>query len=545
MGVLRVRLMFLLLIMYSQAVWSQTLIDVEVYGLHQQVTRQIKNNDTLFTGDSFQISIKSSKKQNIFAFIKDTKGVFSRLDSDKKDSYVISSGEVFHYPGRDHWFRLDRATGVETLYFISGDVDQCSQEVVNNLTDESVRVVTERGVCQVKTIAINHINNDFSILSKQTTRGVQNVEFDDTDELLKRFEANYQRYDDKDTSMFIDVAKSLPNHALSNKPESVRGIKEVHLFKEISPSVVLIATEDGIGTGSVINREGDVVTNWHVVDGYEKVAVVFKPATRRSLQKSDLLVADVIRVDEVSDLALIRVREMPGNIKPIEFGDSGEIDVGEDVHAIGHPNGNEWSYTRGYISSLRYDYEWKYDSRKQHKASLVIQTQTPINPGNSGGPLLSSDGKLIGVNSFIAKGEGLNYAVSINDVSQFMKRTDNRKAELIQTEEDVLSEELGFKVISIRELDVNEDGVIDHAVDIDANENGVIDNVILRDGSTGRVFFIEDSDENGVPEKMYYDTDGNGEIDEALLDSDGDGEFDIIAKDKDEDGEYDSYTPIK
>jgi len=100
-----------------------------------------------------------------------------------------------------------------------------------------------------------------------------------------------------------------------------------------------------------------------------------------------------------------------------------------DVHAIGHPIGETWTYTTGIISQYRQAYEWqaKNDPIK-HKAN-IIQTQTPINPGNSGGPLLSDSGNLIGVNSFAAGGEGLNYAVSVDEVRRFLARTDNRVAQ--------------------------------------------------------------------------------------------------------------------
>ena len=111
---------------------------------------------------------------------------------------------------------------------------------------------------------------------------------------------------------------------------------------------------------------------------------------------------------------------MPRDTKPIVLGSEFDIQVGADVHAIGHPTGEAWTYTKGFISQYRKDYEWR-DEEGSHKAS-VIQTQTPINPGNSGGPLLSDDGKLIGVNAFKAKGEALNFAISIADVQAFLAK---------------------------------------------------------------------------------------------------------------------------
>ena len=94
-------------------------------------------------------------------------------------------------------------------------------------------------------------------------------------------------------------------------------------------------------------------------------------------------------------------------------------DVGSDVHAIGHPGSLSWTYTKGYVSQIRKNYKWNYE-KTLHEAS-IIQTQTPISPGNSGGPLISSEGELLGVNSFKAQGENLNFAVTSLEVINFLK----------------------------------------------------------------------------------------------------------------------------
>ena len=97
-----------------------------------------------------------------------------------------------------------------------------------------------------------------------------------------------------------------------------------------------------------------------------------------------------------------------------------------DVHAIGHPTGEAWTYTTGVISQYRQAYEWQVeDDPIKHRAD-IIQTQTPINPGSSGGPLFGDSSSLIGVNSFKAGGEGLNFAVSVDEVRKFLARSGNR-----------------------------------------------------------------------------------------------------------------------
>ena len=209
-----------------------------------------------------------------------------------------------------------------------------------------------------------------------------------------------------------------------------RGVKDAALFKTIAPSVVLIVSKDGMGTGSVINSSGEILTNWHVVGMNKEVSVIFKPERdTQKISKSDMRLAQVIKIDQESDLALVKVIEVPKTVRPIKLGSDNDIAIGLDVHAIGHPRGESWTYTKGVISQFRNDYRWSGGQAEiLHKAN-VIQTQTPINPGNSGGPLLLDNGVLIGVNSFKATdSEALNFSVSIGDVKEFLSRNSSRFA---------------------------------------------------------------------------------------------------------------------
>src|SRR5262249_1939909 len=105
------------------------------------------------------------------------------------------------------------------------------------------------------------------------------------------------------------------------------------------------------------------------------------------------------------------------------------------VAAIGHPEGQSWTYTKGIVSQIRPDFAWSTGQGESHRAT-VIQTQTPINPGNSGGPLLSDDGRIVGINSFRAtEGEGLNFAVSAKDISAFLNNQADGMAALQSCDE--------------------------------------------------------------------------------------------------------------
>ncbi len=219
-------------------------------------------------------------------------------------------------------------------------------------------------------------------------------------------------------------------HSVSEEDEGgiTRGSSDVNLFKKYSSAVVFIdsnpgSDEGGIGSGAVISADGKIITNWHVVGANKTVGVIFKPRDKgKQITADDIRIAKVIRVNTISDLALLQVHAMPTHVTPFSLGSLADIDVGLDVHAIGHPYGATWTYTKGLISQYREDYVWRSDAKFNHQAS-VIQTQTPINPGNSGGPLILDGGQLVGINSFgIPDAQGLNYAVSVEEIKKFLKQ---------------------------------------------------------------------------------------------------------------------------
>lgn len=211
---------------------------------------------------------------------------------------------------------------------------------------------------------------------------------------------------------------------------NTRSVQDAALFKNIAPSVVLIVTKDALGSGTIIGNKGEILTNWHVVGGYSEVGVILKPASNtQKISSSDIRRAQVIKIDQVSDLALLKLVEAPSDRQPVKLGDDSDINIGADVHAIGHPNGEAWTYTKGIISQYRNDFPWTDGPKSIKHVADVIQTQTPINPGNSGGPLLTDNGRLVGVNSFKEmKSEGLNFAVSVDDVKTFLASNRSRIA---------------------------------------------------------------------------------------------------------------------
>src|ERR1700730_2378515 len=134
-----------------------------------------------------------------------------------------------------------------------------------------------------------------------------------------------------------------------------------------------------------------------MVTGYRQVNVIFKPTDPFGKPyNDDMVAAQVIKTDTMHDLALLKPKAvLPSHsINPITVAPQDNIEIGADVHAIGHPTGEVWTYTTGIVSQIRPDYEWKGSPQDVQHRATVIQTQTPINPANSGGPLLSDDGRL-------------------------------------------------------------------------------------------------------------------------------------------------------
>jgi len=203
--------------------------------------------------------------------------------------------------------------------------------------------------------------------------------------------------------------------------ENTRGSKEIAIYQKVAPAVVIVATNSSYGSGSIVDREGHVITNWHVVKDDPEVIVIFKPKGSAELTKELAFSALVEKTDPVSDLALLKIKTPPKNLTRLPLGDASTLSVGQDVYAIGHPSGEIWTYTKGIISQIRPVYEWRTPEGSVHRAK-IIQTQTPINPGSSGGPLIDDRGTLIGINSFQRPGEGLNYSVSVDEIITFLTR---------------------------------------------------------------------------------------------------------------------------
>jgi S1-C subfamily serine protease len=183
------------------------------------------------------------------------------------------------------------------------------------------------------------------------------------------------------------------------------------VYERVSPAVVSIQAmkidkarpqrrfETVVGSGVVIERDGHVLTNAHVVDGAASLSV--------TLDTRERVPARILGLDPVLDLALLRL-ESPAGLTPAKLGDSASLKVGEEVVAIGNPIGLDQTMTRGIVSGLNRLLPGISDQP-------MIQTDAPINPGNSGGPLVDRCGNVVGINTFISEdAQSIGFAVPVN-----------------------------------------------------------------------------------------------------------------------------------
>jgi S1-C subfamily serine protease len=218
---------------------------------------------------------------------------------------------------------------------------------------------------------------------------------------------------------------ALPTRAVSDSGDGGRTVADI--YKQEGAGVVFVVaqqeassetspfgTPDGggeaTGSGFVVDKDGTIVTNAHVVGEAEDVQVRFK-------EDGDLVDAKVVGKDPSTDVAVLKVDPSDADLQPLPLGSSGDTQVGDAVVAIGNPFGYTRSVTTGIVSAK----QRQITAPNGFSIENVIQTDAAINPGNSGGPLLDAEGRVIGINSQIATGGsqgsvGIGFAVPIDTV---------------------------------------------------------------------------------------------------------------------------------
>lgn len=209
------------------------------------------------------------------------------------------------------------------------------------------------------------------------------------------------------------------------QPFSSEEMNTIAVFEKASQSVVYITNRtvrrelwslntfevpQGSGSGFIWDRQGHIVTNYHVIQGADSIQVVMDDQSSYE--------AEVIGIDLDHDLAVLKIKVEPHRLHPVEIGSSQNLRVGQGVLAIGNPFGLDHTLTTGVVSALGRNIK----SINDRTIEDVIQTDAAINPGNSGGPLLNNSGHLIGVNTQIISPSGafagIGFAVPVDIIKR-------------------------------------------------------------------------------------------------------------------------------
>jgi len=193
----------------------------------------------------------------------------------------------------------------------------------------------------------------------------------------------------------------------------------------------------GVGSGFILDTNGDIVTNRHVVQGATKVTVTMNDGKEYP--------AHVVGKDAQTDVAVVRLDKAPASLVVARLGDSDKLEVGEWVVAVGSPLGLEQTVTAGIVSGK--GRPGKYVQMSGNRVRGYIQTDAKINPGNSGGPLVNLEGEVVGVNTLIQVGAGgaYGFAIPVNEVK--------RVVQLLIKEGRVRYPYLGLMLTSVKDLD--------------------------------------------------------------------------------------------
>ncbi|GAC1507371.1 MAG: trypsin-like peptidase domain-containing protein [Terriglobales bacterium] len=209
----------------------------------------------------------------------------------------------------------------------------------------------------------------------------------------------------------VEITEAASGEALETEEQN-----NISVYKKNISSVVNVTSravtfdffnglvpQEGQGSGFIIDKEGHILTNYHVIANARQVEVTLLPRKK--------LPATVVGTDRSHDLAIIQIKEP--NLTPMVLGDSRNLQVGQKVYAIGNPFGLSGTLTRGIVSSIR-----SVQEPDGMTIDEAIQTDAAINPGNSGGPLLNWHGEVIGINTMIAssvgQSAGIGFAIPIN-----------------------------------------------------------------------------------------------------------------------------------
>ena len=434
-------------------------IKIDATSFHNNKPYPTYSHDILFINDGIKFDLKTSKNSilKIYYFYKDEKILLKTLNT--------IANKYISYPSSKNTLKFDEKGVVNFIFEIDKKV--------------------------LKTFKINYMTDKIQTIKTLNTKKIKSIQI--AKESIKL---------DTNLSYFPSLSNIITNQ---------RGLKEIKIYKELVSKVVLIKTSNNIGAGVIISTKGEILTNWHVIKNNNYVNIAFKPKSKYKTTptQNSFLKAKVVKIDKQKDLALLQILDKQSitQIEPIKFAILDNLDIGNDVFTIGHPENQLFTLDNGIISQIRDNYSWN-----THKANFIIQTKNSISSGNSGGPLVNENFELVGINTFSnIKGQNLNYAVSIYDIKEFLK---NKKSDQLSVIEH---NKVTYKILNTKEgFDTKGNKLLTYFMD--KNDNNIIDLMAIDVGVNGVFnYYLFDENEDGRYDKKSYDKDGDGIIERTLL----------------------------
>ncbi|MBC8096503.1 MAG: trypsin-like peptidase domain-containing protein, partial [Akkermansiaceae bacterium] len=211
------------------------------------------------------------------------------------------------------------------------------------------------------------------------------------------------------------IVENVPGFYLApNQPGPASNVRD--MVKMIGEAVVQVRTPSGLGSGFIINEDGFLMTNFHVIEGETQISVEVYLLKNGQLEPKTYKQVRIVAMNKFEDMALLKIedKDVP-KFKYVMLGSSDAMAVGERVFAVGSPLGLERTVTEGILST----------KTREMQGELYLQTTAQINPGNSGGPLFNLSGEVVGItNMKITFGEGLGFAIPIEAVKYFLDHRD-------------------------------------------------------------------------------------------------------------------------
>ena len=201
---------------------------------------------------------------------------------------------------------------------------------------------------------------------------------------------------------------------IAGKNSPARSVRE--LVNKLGEAVVQVRTPGGLGSGFILNEDGFLMTNFHVIEGETQISVEVYHQKGEELERKSYKQVRIVAVNKFEDLALLEIEDKDApKFAHIALGEADLVSVGDRVFAIGSPLGLERTVTEGILST----------KTREFQGELYLQTTAQINPGNSGGPLFNLAGEVVGItNMKITFGEGLGFAIPIEAVKFFLDHRD-------------------------------------------------------------------------------------------------------------------------